>query len=417
MLVVTANWAIPDGSVSAPPPRAQFSRFIADTCRAAVRAGFRSDGRYRPIERVVLVLAGDTFDGLVSDRWLGAVRPWEQRREVAARHADVFRAAWRHARRPLAAVVRLARRGIAVPSAGRHGRPVASACVNVPAHVVMLVGDRDAAVEPLAQAMPAGRLGIAVGSAWDGDAVHVVHGTASDPLAARDTGPTILESLAVDLLARFGAALVARPGSSDRGRRLVRSLAAGQPLDMPSRLRSALPMTAADSADSAWIVDAWHRSVDRWAREARRWGCASADQGVVEALAWWMHAVEPGTRPRPAARQVIEALATPLPLGEGSHALIVAGHPAAVANGHDRRVICLGPAAVDPAAAVGFRPVGPGAVSCIEAGPAVGPVSLPAVAVFEAGEGGGRHVEWLTARDGGDAEAARSDSMPILDAA
>lgn len=417
MLVVTANWAIPDGSVSAPPPRGQFSRFIADTCRAAVRAGFRSDGRYRPIERVVLVLAGDTFDGLVSDRWLGAVRPWEQRREAAARHTEVFRAAWRHARRPLAAVVRLARRGIAVPSAGRHGRPVPSACVNVPVHVVMLAGDRDASLERLSRAMPSGRIGVGVGNAYDGDTVHVVHGTASDPLAAPDTGPTILESLAVDLLARFGAALISRPGSGDRGRRLVRALAAGQPLAMPLRLRSALPMTAADSADSARIVDAWHRAVDRWAREARRWGCAAADQGVVDAIAWWMHAVEPGARPRPAARQVMAALATPLPLGGGGHALTVAGHPAPFADGDDRRVICLGPPAVQRAAAAGFRPVGPGAVSCIEAGPAVGPASLPAVAVFEAGEGGGRHVEWLAACDGGDAEATRSDAMPILDAA
>lgn len=414
MLVVTANWAIPDGSVSAPPPRRAIQQLLADTCRAAARAGFRHDGRYRPIGRVVLVLAGDTFDGLVSDRWLGPVRPWERRREATTVHAEVFRAAWEHARRPLAAVMRLARRGVAVPSAGRHGRPVPTATVAVPLQVVMLAGDRDAAVERLAHGLPAGRLGIGVGNAWDGDVVHVVHGAASDPLAARDTGPSLLESLAVDLLARFGAALRARPAPGDGARWLVRGLADGGPLDMPLRLRAALPATG-DAAARVWIVDAWRRSVDRWAREARRRGCA-ADDGTVDAVAWWMQSLEPGGPPRPAARRVIEDLAAPLPLGGGGRALTVAGHPGPAAGGVDPGCVCLGPPPVPPGSAA-CRVRGPGAVSCIEAEPAVGPAVPPAVAIFEAGEGGGRRLEWLTARDGNAAEQAVAGPAPILDAA
>lgn len=415
MLVVTANWAIPDGSVSAPPPRLLFERLFAEMVRAAVRAGFRSDGRYQPIERVVLVLAGDTFDGLVSARWLGAVRPWERRREAAARQADVLRAAWRHGRRPLAAVVRLARRGIAVPSAGVHGRPVLAAPVPVPVRVAMLAGDRDAAVERLALDLPSERIGLGVGTAWNGDAVRVIHGSPSDPLATPDTGPTLLESLAVDLLARFGAALVARPGFGDRSRRLVRSLAAGQPLDMPLRLRNLLPTAIDDAAEATWAVDIWRRSVDRWAREARRWGCAADNHGVVDAIAWWMQAVEPGGRPRPAVRQVIEALATPLPVGDGGgQALTVVGHLGPRVGGRPG-IVCLGPPAVQPAATL--RPIVPGGVSCIQAGPSLGLASLPALVVFEAGEGAGRRCEWLSAPDAGAAEHVPPGVVPILDAA
>jgi len=415
MLVVTANWAIADGSVCAPPPRGLVHRFIADARRAAVRAGFRSDGRYRPIERVVIVLAGDTFDGLVSDRWLGAVRPWERRREAASVHAEVFSGAWKHACRPLAAVAGLARRGIAVPSAGAHGRPVPSVRVTVPVHVAMLAGDRDAAVERLAQGVPQGRLRIRVGNDWDDDVARVMHGAACDPLAAGDTAPTILESLAVDLLARFGAALVARPALGERGRRLVRTLAGCHALDMPTRLRRALPTEIGDAGEITWMVDAWRRAVDRWAREARRCGCAP-DIGAVDAIAGWMHALEPADRLRPAARETMLALATPLPFAAG-HALIVAGHPAPSTGSVGAHVVCLGPATVHPLSAPESGFCRAGAVSCLEAGPPVGPTSPPAVAVFEAGEGGGRRVEWLTACGGGEAGPTHPGTVSILDAA
>lgn len=416
MLVVTANWAIPDGNVSAPPPRGLFERFFTDVRRAAARAGFRGDGRYRPVDRVVLVLAGDTFDCLVSDRWLGGVRPWERRREAAARRADLIHAAWRHARRPLLAAARLVRRGIAVPSAGPHGRPAPTVAVTVPVHVVMLAGDRDPAVERSARALPWGRLGIDVGNAWDGEAARVVHGAAADPLAAGDAGPTLLESLAVDLLARFGAAVVTQPGCGDRRRRLVRGLATGHPLDMPLLLRKFLPGVTDGATQTAWVVDIWRRSVERWAREARRWGCASADHGAVDAIAWWLEAVEPDGRPRPAANQLVDVFATPLPMC-GAQVLRVAGHVSPGAGDAAARVVCLGPPKLRADQVGAFRHPGPGGVSCIQTGHGVGPSALPAVAIFENGEGGGRVLEWLTACDAGATEHVPPGAAPILDAA
>ena len=413
MLVVTANWAIPDGSVAAVPRRGQFCELIADVHRVAVRAGFRGDGRYRPIERLVFVLAGDTFDALLSDRWLDGIRPWERRREAATRHADVLRQAWRHARRPLAALARLARHGIPVPPAGRHGRPVAAAHVAAPVHVVILVGDRDAAVERLAGGAAAKRRGIGVGRVWDGAGLRVLHGSGCDPLAVAAEGPTLLASLTVDLLARFGAALAGRPTFAERARRIVRLLADGQPLDMPLRLRAALPLEADGAASAEWIIDSWRRSVDRWAREARRRGCDD-DHGVVDAVAGWMHALDGGAPQRPVTQAVLAALSAPLPLGGGGGPqLTVVGHPAEGGGG----VVCLGPRPLRRPAGLASTARRPDGVACIEAGASIRPARLAAVAVFEGDEGAGHERKWWAMCDDADLAEEQAGGLPILDAA
>ena len=62
MLVVTANWGFTDGTLAAVPPRAAAAEFRREVRRATVRAGFRRDGRYEPVDGVDVVLAGDTCD-------------------------------------------------------------------------------------------------------------------------------------------------------------------------------------------------------------------------------------------------------------------------------------------------------------------------------------------------------------------
>jgi hypothetical protein len=101
----------------------------------------------------------------------------------------------------------------------------------------------------------------------------------------------------------------------------------------------------------------------------------------------------------------------------GGHAVTVAGHPGEVAGRVDPRVVCLGPPVGQPVEPAEFSPRGPGAVSCVEAGPTVGPTSPPAVALFEAGEGGGRRLEWLSVRDVGGVEPDCPGAVPILEAA
>ena len=76
MLVVTANWAIGDGTLWRRPLRGLVSRAWGVIQRSALRAGFRHDGRYRPLERLDIVFAGDTFDLYASRLWAtGDVRP------------------------------------------------------------------------------------------------------------------------------------------------------------------------------------------------------------------------------------------------------------------------------------------------------------------------------------------------------
>ena len=419
MLVVTANWAIPDGSVAAPPRAALFARLFDDIRLAAVRAGMRRDGRYRPLERLVVVLAGDTFDGLLSGRWGGDARPWDRSRRALACHAEVLAAAARNARRPLAALARLARRGVAVPSADRCGRPRMNGRIVVPVNLVVLAGDRDAALEqPLARAWLE-RRGIGVGSIWEGDAWCVTHGVACDPLAAGEDRPNLLDSLAVDLLARFAATLAARPGLAEPGRRIVRTLADGQPLDMPLRLASGLRALAGSGAEATLITTEWRRSVGRWEREARRTGCDDG-HGEVAAIAAWMHALGDDTAIRPLPRAMITTLSAPLPAAASRprvNRLTVLGHPASGGDDAEPGVVCLGTPHVRPYGAPAFEREVAGRASCIEAAPSVCPTRLPAVAIPEADECGGMPAAWWPMWGGGASQASRPKAMPILDAA
>jgi hypothetical protein len=419
MLVVTANWAIPDGSVAAPPRMSRLAHLLDEIRLAAVRAGARHDGRYRPIERLVVVLAGDTIDSLVSGRWTDDVRPWQRSRASALRHEAVMQAAVRHARRPLAMLSCLARRGIAVPPADGRGRPMVGARVVVPVHVVVLAGDRDAMLERVGGQAWSARRGIGIGSGWNGGGVGVAHGQACDPLIAGDDRPTLRESLAVDLLARFGGAIAERPAALAAGRTIVRSLSNCEPLDMAWHLNGmvrALARDGRDGFDQAWIIAVWRRSVDEWVRQARRAGCTD-EHGEVAAIAAWMHAIGDEAAAGATVREVVATLAAPLP-ATASRAcgdrLTVLGHPThgAVIQGPD--VVCLGPRALRRYGPTGFDRSG---VSCIETSPASGPASFPAVVIPEADEGGWRDVAWWRIGERHSPQADRPVTSPILEAA
>jgi len=419
MLVVTANWAIPDGSVAAPPRAASITRLLDEIRLAAVRAGVRHDGRYRPIERLAVVLAGDTLDGHVSGMWAGDVRPWQRSRRAAMRHEAVLRGAARLGRRPIAALFRLARRGIAVPPADGRGRPMLQSRVVVPVHLAVLVGDRDAALEWLGGRGASPRRDVRFGSVWNGDGVTVAHGSACDPLTAGDDRPTLHESLAVDLLARFGTLLAERPGAAGAARRIVRCLADGHPLEMAARLGAVLRSLEQDGVDAAWIAASWRRCVDGWERLARRTGCGNG-HGELAAIAVWMHAIGTETVVGPAARAVVATLSSPLPAAAGgAHGdrLTVFGHGACTATNAEGRVVCLG----SPRGAVSGAPWLDGSraprVACIEAAPVVGPEHLPAVVVPEADELGAFGMTWRRIGDRDAPANERPAASFILDAA
>ena len=356
MLVVTSNWCVSDGTLSAGPPRGCVERFRAEVRRASLRCGFRRDGSYRPVAAIDVVLAGDTFDWLISRQWTGDLRPWNAGRRAAAARERVVSGAVRRSHRLQATLAAWMRRGIEVPVADRLGRPMPAASRPVPVRVAVLCGDRDRWLEQAAgDWMPSARAPM-VGRCWSDGDVTVRHGDDLDPLHAACGGePTLAESLAVDLIARFGVDLddVAEVRPLAAG--LVRRLACGALPDAPARLVGWLAArdggAMLPAASRQGLIDVWHRSVAHWQRAARRLS-PRGDDGLdlVGTIAEWLR--------RDAGADVIRSGpwidAAPNPGAAppwDSAANVVLGHPATEVGAPaawQRRVVCLGPRALQP---------------------------------------------------------------------
>ena len=237
MLVVTSNWCVSDGTLSAGPPRGCVERFRAEVRRASLRCGFRRDGSYRPVDAIDVVLAGDTFDWLISREWTGDLRPWNDGRRAAAARERVVSGAARRSHRLQATLAAWMQRGIEVPMADRRGRPMPTASRPVPVRVAVLCGERDRWLEQAAGDWQLSARAPMVGRCWSDGDVTVRHGDDMDPLHATCGGePTLGESLAVDLIARFGVALDDVADVRPLAASLVRRLACGAVLDAPTRL-------------------------------------------------------------------------------------------------------------------------------------------------------------------------------------
>jgi len=269
MLVVTANWAIGDGTLWRRPLRGLLPRAWGSLQRAALRAGFRSDGRYEPVERIDMVFAGDTFDLLASRHWAERDhRPWHRSTAAAGIRRRVATAAVRRA----AGLTRLARQllaeGLAVPAATPQGRPHLRLPVSVPVSITLLAGDRDGWLTPTRD-WPAG---LHWADRWSGDHWQVEHGQRFDPLQGSGSGqpgepPSLVQSLAVGLVARFAAAVEGwLPGTASP----LRLLADSHPLDLADAFwHLLLPRAAAGSIGLAdRLADQWKRCVSAWQREA-----------------------------------------------------------------------------------------------------------------------------------------------------
>jgi hypothetical protein len=339
MIVVTSNWALGDGTL-VPAAAAWHGTLPAAIHRAAIRAGIRSDGSYRPIERLDLVMAGDTFDWLLSAEWQSDVKPWHD--TVAARQAAarVARRSIGAARRLLGPVIHWARQGLPVPAAAgaRPGR----AQIRIPARVTLLAGDRDAAIEQYVGGRR-DRQPLTVGSRWDDGRLSIRHGHDLDPACrmggdrrgSRNRPPTLAESVAVDLVGRFATAATPASGIG----RLVRSLAAAGPVGIPAVLSAHIGIASGGTGgDISGIGDAWRRCVDAWWHEARRLvPTCEVEFDAVDAIAGWFAGgfTEWNRVPKGIARL------RPQP-PRGSPGLVL-GHVSSAVG--DSAVVCLGPGA------------------------------------------------------------------------
>lgn len=343
MLVVTANWGLGDGTL--PGPAAMARAVLAALERAVLRAGMGADGRYRPVERVDVVLAGDTLDMLVSDEWSGTLRPWQGGARAAAARTRVAARALDRAADALAPLVTWARHGLPVPAADPRGRPSVARRVAVPLRVTLLAGDRDPwlAVTPLPRAWQ----GWSVAEEWTDDGVAVRHGHDLDPLchaAAADSAaaagrpPTLGESVAVDLLLPWLRDLRRDATAWRLTRPLLRDLSAARAPAFPGLLTAWL--ATVDDVTASAVESRWRGAVTAWLREARHTvpGC-EAEFDALEALAGWL--VTP-RRDQAAARP--EPLPPAAPGQRQGGTVEVLGHPSAV-GAAECRVVRIGPAA------------------------------------------------------------------------
>ena len=360
MIVVTANWEIGDGSLWPGPAAGIMGRFRAEVTRAAARAGWRSDGRYDPVPRVDVVFAGDTFDWLASREWLGASRPWQRGGKAREIRERVMAGTLRAGRAVVRGMLAMVRHGVHVSRADRHGRPVPGATLCVPVGLSILEGNLDSGLSREASRTSAKRPGIGVGAAWDARGVRVIHGDGCDPIWMADrasgVGPSLGESLRVDLLTRFAASVPIGAVDPDARRRLLASLRATDPLGLAAAV-AAWCAASHDKAMAGRVHDEWLRSVSAWHRAARGsgltgagpWNEASFD--VVDALADRLAAID-----RRAAAGRPPSGSTDL------LADLLGGSPPIEATGAGSGVLVLGHAPVDASVPLGAsRLVGLGA--------------------------------------------------------
>ena len=352
MLVVTSNWCAADGSLSAGPAPGLVALFRAEVRLASLRAGVRGDGSYRPASGIAVIFAGDTFDWLTSREWAGDVRPWETTRRAAAARERVAIRSLQLAGRLIATLSSWARLGLRVPEADRRGRPRLDASVRVPVRISLLRGDRDRWLDRWAAPI-AGP--VAVGNTWTHDAVTVRHGEECEfPWHADGREPTLGESLAVDLVTRFGGWLADDVGPEPRVAVLLRRLVAGRLLDAPVRLWAWLAARQRHGIVSAMersrVVDGWNRSVCGWHRAARRLGlgrCGGID--VLDDVAAAMTLGHAADGDRHSGPHGPGEAGTARPPRARAAACEILGHPPAgstPASAGGGRVLCIGPPAV-----------------------------------------------------------------------
>jgi hypothetical protein len=435
MLVVTANWGCADGTlVPAAAGRAAVRRWFAAIHRGIVRAGFRRDGRYEPVDAVDLVFAGDTCDWLVSETWLGKARPWHGGRRAREARARVALTALRRAA-PLAAwVARWLREGVAVPRADGRARPARDGWARVPVRVALLAGDRDPWLHEVFDT--AGLAGCSSGTGWGDGAVAVRHGHEFDPAcrveaaASSERPPSLAESVAVDLVAAFLAACRALGLGDGAAGRLAVALAAAGPLDLPVALGGWLESEAARGTLAEAVRDRiaaeWRRAVSRWHRAADLAppACGLPASPHAALATWLERAVDDPLagrrRPGPPASVADLARSTPQELATAAAAVstrgtVVLGHPSGGRRGGGgcvSQVVCLGAATGPRWRAVSVVAVGLDRVA--DVAPVTGPVAVAARAAS------GR-LEWVPlgpdVRDGLEAESAHDRSGWIVDAA
>jgi len=148
MLVFISDLHLQDGTSGSYHQPNAFQLFAERLRYLATRASYRSDGSYRPIDRLDLVLLGDTLDLIRSPRWLrGDVRPWSDPSapELTQTLSEIIDGVLA-ANEPSLSILRsfATSTGVCVAPAGQRGQPQFGAPPqSVPVRIFYLVGNTD----------------------------------------------------------------------------------------------------------------------------------------------------------------------------------------------------------------------------------------------------------------------------------
>ncbi len=155
MLVAVSDIHLNDGTCGKSLSADAFHIFSERLEQLAFLASSRTDGKYRPLESIDLLLLGDIFEMIHSTRWLkskpgqpGFVRPWTDpnRPELAEKIMEITQANLEHNADSIAILRKMADgEAVSIPPANARGEPALGTCerIPVPVHIYYMVGNHD----------------------------------------------------------------------------------------------------------------------------------------------------------------------------------------------------------------------------------------------------------------------------------
>jgi UDP-2,3-diacylglucosamine pyrophosphatase LpxH len=155
MLVIISDLHLTDGSSGETIRQNAFGGFKDSLSELIYDASWRSDGKYRPIEEIDVVLLGDILDVIRSTKWLASgVRPWSdtQSQECVDKIAEITSAVLEHNKVSLSILKGLASgSSLSLPPATSDGKPAFTARdkpgaldrIPIKARLHYLVGNHD----------------------------------------------------------------------------------------------------------------------------------------------------------------------------------------------------------------------------------------------------------------------------------
>ncbi|MCA9267494.1 MAG: hypothetical protein KDA41_03445 [Planctomycetales bacterium] len=147
MLVIISDLHLTDGTSGASIHPGTFHIFAQRLVEMSERASWRTDGHYRPIDSVDLLLLGDAVDITRSAHWnVGAVKPWDDPHspEAIETVAKIVDGVLENNALGLAVLRSLADEGVALAAGDSRGRPIAEGQPHiVPVNIHYMVGNHD----------------------------------------------------------------------------------------------------------------------------------------------------------------------------------------------------------------------------------------------------------------------------------